>query len=564
MYQALKDMHFDEPASPDRRSQATLVSVPASSTTATLADETVDQAEFKHKTQPRMILASQPGSGRAEGRPSDYSLGTVMTSTIRPPISSGDRYNFGIQVYTAILRIHQKITEGGSTFSDNISPDLAIDTGSNMTWLFGYHYRRLVKSGGSKSEAKTSDEGYTLGGRVAETSRELLYSNPYQDMENTHDILEAMSLPGTQGSTTKIVEYVDGTRVWIATPDKKHDIEVRQCFDVKPTYTSEAYIPLSFRFGVAFAASSSMYSRPFNGVLALGLSNVQPLKMQPDPTIISAPSFPAALSLKEGRGKLRNPDTSETGIIFYMVLRKYGIYSSWVGLNRWPLPDQDQTPEWSPKIPTMLNSRHWNILIKSLEVLVRTPAENGSPSTWKPLGMYNFGDVDHQGMPVTLDTGSSVSWVPPELVRMLRTEIFPTPHNKELDTSQRDSAASFDYRDIAYRVPKESVRPLWLTVRFTFQGENGRDVRVVGPVDPFLFTANPVDPNEDFYEGLLYPAPRSVYIFGQNFFHSMFVSLHNLEPETPYRGRPRRCYVKLAPQLPEEIPNFLLPGESVL
>ncbi|KAI0643888.1 hypothetical protein C8Q79DRAFT_977357 [Trametes meyenii] len=165
-------------------------------------------------------------------------------------------------------------------------------------------------------------------------------------------------------------------------------------------------------------------------------------------------------------------------------------------------------------------------------------------------------------MPVTLDTGSSVSWVPPELVRMLRTEIFPTPYNKELDDAQRNAAAPLGYNsDIAYRVPKASVRPSWLKVRYTFQGENGRDVRVSGPIDPFLFTVNPVDPKEDFYEGLLYPAPRSMYIFGQNFFHSMFVSLHNLDPAKPYHGR---CYVKLAPQLPEKISNFLLPGESVL
>ncbi|KAI0672455.1 hypothetical protein C8Q78DRAFT_1027283 [Trametes maxima] len=321
--------------------------------------------------------------------------------------------------------------------------------------------------------------------------------------------------------------------------------------------------------------------------------------MQPEPTVISAPSFPAALSLKEGRGKPRNPDTvsgicilihhgiaachrgsatshsasdimvtvgltlcvkSETGIIFYMVLRKYGPHSSWVGLNRWPLPNQDQKPEWSLKIPTVMNSTRWTVLIKSLEVLERVSVANDSPSTWKLRGIYKFNDANHRGMPVALDTGSSVSWVPPELVHMLRTEIFPTPHNMELDTAQRNTATSLDYSlDIAYRAPKGSVRPSQFGVRYTFQGENGRDVTVWGPADPFLFTTNPVDPEEDFYEGLLYPAPQSMYTFGQNFFHSMFVSLHNLEPAKPYRGR---CYVKLAPQFPEKISDFLLPGES--
>ncbi|KAI0672456.1 hypothetical protein C8Q78DRAFT_752343 [Trametes maxima] len=134
-HQALKAMHLDEPMSPDRRSRSTLVNVPStSSTTTTLADEMAGQAESKHKTQPSMIPAPQPESEPSgHQRPLPYPLGTVMSPAYRLPISSTDGYDFNVQIYTAILRTHQEITEDGLSFTDDISPDLAIDTGSNVT-----------------------------------------------------------------------------------------------------------------------------------------------------------------------------------------------------------------------------------------------------------------------------------------------------------------------------------------------------------------------------------------------------------------------------------------------
>ncbi|KAI0672459.1 hypothetical protein C8Q78DRAFT_1077978 [Trametes maxima] len=348
--------------------------------------------------------------------------------------------------------------------------------------------------------------------------------------------------------------FVDKTAVY-----KKVDVEVCRCFDVTAVQTSETFISFSFRFAVAFAATEETYSRPFDGILALGQMNAQS-PFSAAETVLTAPSFLASLSSTVDPGGPRRAEMGDRGIILFITLRKLG-HSSWVGLNRWPLPGPGQLVQWSDKIQVINDSPTWAVLLESIEVQEYTAGQSDGPDgkhEWRCKQVISFGESTgvKSGIRVSLDTGSALSWLPAKLVRTIRTAVFPTSYNLELDAKKGDASQLQD-DDPSYRVPKTFKASGW-QVKYTFRGTSGKSVVVLGPADPFLFTANPVDPNEDFYEGLVYTAPNDIFILGQNFFHSMFVCMHNPDPDINHHGR---CYVKLSPQYPWDIPKSLLPGD---
>ncbi|KAI0634078.1 hypothetical protein C8Q77DRAFT_1072783 [Trametes polyzona] len=121
--------------------------------------------------------------------------------------------------------------------------------------------------------------------------------------------------------------------------------------------------------------------------------------------------------------------------------------------------------------------------------------------------------------------------------------------------------------------PKQASSSINVYQAFGLQGKEGNwrvvlgfndwrwrktTVEVKAPLDPFVWASLPKNPSvfelaiSDAYKP---PAGETdpVFVLGLNFFHAMFVALHN-----PHPDQPKDAYVRLAPQWPGEVSDYSL------
>ncbi|KAI0373640.1 hypothetical protein BV20DRAFT_977705 [Pilatotrama ljubarskyi] len=150
------------------------------------------------------------------------------------------------------------------------------------------------------------------------------------------------------------------------------------------------------------------------------------------------------------------------------------------------------------------------------EVLVLSPAK-----------CYGFGA-----------SGTSVSLLPQELIQKIVTGLLgPT-------AAPYISPQDYKSPDPLFSVPP-GINTDHFQLVFTFNGKNSdaEGVRVLVPMDPFMYTCN--------------PATSSTYaVSGHNFFQAMFIALHKPDLRS---FRPITPYIRLAPQRQEDTHLYNLP-----
>ncbi|KAI0755196.1 hypothetical protein C8Q80DRAFT_1266683 [Daedaleopsis nitida] len=144
--------------------------------------------------------------------------------------------------------------------------------------------------------------------------------------------------------------------------------------------------------------------------------------------------------------------------------------------------------------------------------------------------------IDFSNAPIDaiLDTAASVSFVPSDIIKFMRTEVFGTFENKQLHEERGDRGASIgDLKpDSKRRIDDPAYDIKNMAVRLHFDTLRGQSVHVTLPVSPFLCAKeNRMRPQD--YEGLLFTNPDAVgkekrtCILGTNFLQASLVSLVN-------------------------------------
>ncbi|KAI0768246.1 hypothetical protein BD413DRAFT_564530 [Trametes elegans] len=432
---------------------------------------------------------------------------------------------------------------------------LIVDTGSDTSWVIGCNCHALVDT----------DDGERVVNWTKLRYQEVLQFDEahLQRRQSTGSIDHSYRLVTRPNSTMQEwrldddavvgrIRYNNTMKALITLTKKAVPVTIGDSYNFdKRSWTARLIVP--FSFGVAYAATSSLYRRTSHGVLGLGI-----LPYQPDFAGSKETGHPISFGVALSGQHLIPAQSAEGGpscLIYYFVLRqlmKHGY--SFLALNIWPCVDETGAPvvpDWSHRIPLVPKANHWSIC--ALSFLFECYDKHSKK--WNPVseGPYSLG-TGGEGVTVVIDSSCTLSWLPAGLIRHIRQKVFITGEsgeaNKVIQEEHGDnpSAGMIDDSPPFYGPSETDV---W-QVKVTFKGADG-PVTVKLPVDPFVCTWNPA---RGKMEGLLCVPPwqEATYILGTNFFNAAFVALHNVSP-----GDPSRAYVKVAPQWPEQRARFKAP-----
>ncbi|PIL28121.1 hypothetical protein GSI_09772 [Ganoderma sinense ZZ0214-1] len=420
---------------------------------------------------------------------------------------------------------------------------LDLDNGSNTTFASLIEYRKKSGFADASHGPPCSVHGPLS---IARDERAKIFDHAYVHRDSFFDPED----PTTRG----LVKFGDESGAAVLMHDQELRLSI-PCFDRVENRWNCGRLLLDYKPGVACAATKGIYSRRVSGVLALGPMRHQSAFDNAVDRHSEVPSFLEAL-------KPCLPPLPEGGTVVYLAIRPMALYKNtetgyrllernaehWMALNGWPCELQ---ADWSPPIylvPEALGGeRHWKVRLLSMTF------QHYDVDTQKCRDLddldartITFGDG---GLVVHLDCGTSVSFVPPALVRHIRTKLWPTAKNKEIDATQQDSPCdlhSDSKPQLAFYVPDNEC----MSISYTFADGRGGKVQATGPSSHFFGEPNPFRANRSRTkdgEGMVFVGPPEVIgagdseaIFGLNFFQSMYVALHN-----PDDGA---AYVRLAPQ----------------
>ncbi|RPD61433.1 hypothetical protein L227DRAFT_68921 [Lentinus tigrinus ALCF2SS1-6] len=300
-----------------------------------------------------------------------------------------------------------------------------------------------------------------------------------------------------------------------------------------------------FSLGAAYAMTKGFRKmNRINGICGLGPGRVQSGFFGPDG--VKPETMLHAIRPLVHRTTPTEPNQGEN-VRLYVHLRSFEVddheQKNWISLNGWPTVrefTESDTFTWSEPIP-LCPTGGWDVVLDSLRFMKLD--DNGQFSDVEN-GLIAFPD----GLVVTLDIGCSVSWVPAHVLHSIRTAVFPTADNLQREREQ------VGIGQVPFTVPNFKTGPdgerkslrlnSWYIV-YKFRGMNGADIEVQGPLVPFICAENPKIENPLEREGLLFHLEEQRaerrYVFGANFFQSMYVQLNCSSTR-------KDCFVKLAPQ----------------
>ncbi|KAI8989631.1 hypothetical protein BD414DRAFT_312017 [Trametes punicea] len=494
-------------------------------------------------------------------------IGTYMRTTwhvpptLEPTSTKLSRQYYSVKVHLAQHVPNDLVKQLGTT-TYPINPHLVVDTGSASTWLYGINYQEAYIKANGSYDSRTF-------------SRDVNRRGKDKDLQVNHPLRRSNRSMNTLVNTRyglAIIEYLDKTIACLTLADSAEPVILSACYKFSLTESRCISLSIMFRFAVAIAVSTLMLSRPYQGILGLGLSFHQ--AGFPKALSQHAPSFVTALHRQRGELLASVDDPHQNGLVFYFGLRQPDTGEpSWIGLNTWPCPNNP--PKWTLPIPVVRSGTEsvtWDITLLSVRFDEWRRAR-GTSGRWDPEPSCRheckLGEGD-SGVRVTLDSGASLSWVPQELVKFVRTTVMPSKENQAIE-ARRESAPqqSFDTRERPYAL--SDLQPVsgpydmraW-RVKLRFKAAENQVTELTIDSDPFLYAPHPDQPlnaSNDRYEATMFPSPRDdCYIFGQTFFQSAFVAMHNVNPQQ--HGQPG-AYVRLASQELDKPGKFALPEEVV-
>ncbi|KAI0750233.1 hypothetical protein C8Q80DRAFT_1344069 [Daedaleopsis nitida] len=422
---------------------------------------------------------------------------------------------------------------------DMVTHDLALDTGSDMSWILGDYYH--VRFPPSKHGPQV-DIPHTRQTEMAETARNCrmdmcdVIHNTMSRWNHLYDsVFSDGQLPADVNDGR--VTYENQTVVWTVLAKTPHPYVLSNSlrfYDDGRT-EPETEIMQRFQFAIAYRVTYELHLRLYDGILGLGPSSTQ-RGFRTKLTTSNGPSFMEYLVRKKALRKV----PKELGWVLYCALRyQRSERKSWIALNGWPQSSHSEDIKhirWSSNIRVLrgLNTddwTSWTVRLRKLIIFLDLES-NDSESRNLKINEFDFSPP----ITVVLDTGSSVSWVPPKLVRCMRTIVFATDRNRALDDARGDAPSSIKESKPDYTVPMSSTAlpfdPRKLYVELCFEGSDGKDVLVPIPGTPFLFTE---EEDKTEYQGTLLTTVRpGLYILGLPLFQSALIALHRPETKDPY------------------------------
>ncbi|KAI0762115.1 hypothetical protein BD413DRAFT_616610 [Trametes elegans] len=394
-----------------------------------------------------------------------------------------------------------------------------------------------------------NDPRDAIFGLIMPANRMWLYNTGWRTIQNPPGSNAASTL--APGVNHTLLEYISAkTAVALTLADEPENVSITGCYIRNRNASESIRLMIHFRFAAAFAVSYNLDRTPVDGILGLGLSNVQN-GFNDLPVPAAAPSFMSALKTQV-IGASTGDISQRGGIVIYIVLRSPTAVGAqcWMAYNAWPTA---KIPSWSAEIPVVrFESRpaeieyfHWVLPVLSMSLV--TFDEHGQMVD-VPGSDFMTGVLER----VVLDTGCSLSYVSEGVIQRIRDH-FPCERNQLSQTG-----GSNDDGPLSFVVPDEQYSER-LLIRFIFQGRQGKSEQALCPLDPFLCTRSPRSPAQPYREGLVFAntalPTHTSWIFGLNFFQSMFVALY--KPDSPSLP-----YVRLAPQYRWEMNQFRLPDEA--
>ncbi|KAH9830272.1 uncharacterized protein C8Q71DRAFT_786505 [Rhodofomes roseus] len=329
------------------------------------------------------------------------------------------------------------------------------------------------------------------------------------------------------------------------------------CYDWTRAETTSVH--LKWDFGVAFAVNEGLLNDPAEGILGVGLNHSQTAyystRRRNDP---NPPSFLEVIPNKLNRV---SPSQRKENVSIYFairlaprayyrepgIVRGSNLIQSWISFNGWPCKRE---PRWNERKIVVCGvdpePRDWSVYLRSMRFMPMVDLESPRPRlTTAPeylQAKLDFVDTRRpRGLCVILDTGASVTRLPPPFFQKLYHGLFRFKQNDPVGPNDAE--------------PEAWVLPAWvkdkrIQIVYEFEGEGGQPVTIYGPFERFFYQHN-VMASGNPMEALIYQQdPSCDYgVFGLNFFQSMYVSVHKA-----LNG----ChFVQMAPQWPENIESDL-------
>ncbi|KAM5544073.1 hypothetical protein V8D89_002259 [Ganoderma adspersum] len=333
---------------------------------------------------------------------------------------------------------------------------------------------------------------------------------------------------------------------------------VLRCYDRKRKLTHP--VCLTWRFGVAIGVNLTLWKDPTSGMLGLGPSGIQYAYRRYSNQAVTPPSFLAALE-----EKLKPIPTSRPGekIALFFCLRlasecyrgSPGPIQSWMSFNTWPCLRQ---PAWNDRkivvCPSEPHHRQWAVYLKSIKFCLvdkskdrPVPLEDQQHDYVVDADLNFVNSSRPRGLKTLLDTGSSLTYLPLDAVERMNKYLFINESTVKAPQGGLPPTETYEVRPDSWVLDSQSK----VQVVYEFEGDGSTSVFVSGPLETFAYQDNPLHPGNP--EGLVYPIGSSdksgMGTLGQNFFQTMYVSLHKSTDGVDF--------VRLAGQWPERLQDDL-------
>ncbi|KAL1939439.1 hypothetical protein VTO73DRAFT_9995 [Trametes versicolor] len=540
--------------SDDTESDADTVQSPSS-----VASTLVDLADLEDTgTKEKAVIHASTRRGATGGRRGLLTLPTNVSLRISQTREEPDSIDFRYCGYYMSLSFSQDVplSQQEERMADKVFTHhkLLVDSGADTPWLLGYGYQELPGS----SDSDWSTEDWSVPGPDRDELQVLALESHEVVLEHGYKLGADGEWKMKEDAVVAKLLYGNNAKAAVTL------MEEARSFIIANTYTWPRFekntLRVKFTPGVAYAVSKYFDDLPTDGLLGLEPSKYQTVYKGAGGKRVSPISFGYALT--QGQA-LPRPDNGEEGIIYYLGFRRKP-WHAFLSYNRWPCVKpavrgstvktfQRSVPTWSADIPVVNGKERWQVRLMVMHFEYRYG--EGAARFWErsKSRTYYFGE---HGIEVLLDTGTSLSWLPPGLIEHFRLKVFPCPQNTEIHENQgRTSHLLSAAAPYVATVIADDWR-----VTLGFQGRHGNVVDVTLPINPFLLArpdgapaaqAAPVS-----YQGTCCVAASTTYILGLNFFESAFVSLHNPRPD--FVGT--HTYAKIAPQWPGDVALHQLPG----